>query len=252
MPTITADDFVAGVADFENLAPQVQTDVLAFYLLNYGGAAAVKGAALESLREALHLAPQSRLPQYLSENTRKRGSRAVRYVKAKTGYVLERAYSKSLTATYLGRPSAVNVATGLRSTLNAIGDPAVRAYLEEALACFEHNLLRSALIMTWCVAYGLVRSWLFRNHLAAVNGAMAAWKNPMTVTKLDDFQELTEATVIDTARKIGVLTKEQHKTLRSLLDLRNSYAHPTPKPIKPPTVEAYIQTVLDEVVPTYG
>jgi hypothetical protein len=252
MTTVSADDFVASVSGFESLDAQTQTDILAYYLLNHGGATAVSAAALESLREALHLSPQSRMAQYLSENSRKQKSRPARYVKAKTGYVLERGYAKALSSSHLGRPSAVNIATGLRSTLNAIGDPAVRAYLEEAMACFEQNLLRSALIMTWCVAYGLLRSWLFRNHLAALNAETSTWKKPFAVAKLDDFQDLTEGTVIETARKVGALTKEQHKTLKALLDQRNSYAHPTPKPIKPASVEAYIHTVLDEVVPAYG
>src|SRR5205807_2142482 len=106
------------------------------------------------------------------------------------GYALERGYAKKLEASYLGRPTARNLASSLRGTLSAISDPVVRAYLEEAIACFEFGQLRSALIMSWCVAYGLFRAWLFRNHLAALNAEMAKWKSPFTVKTLDDFQEL--------------------------------------------------------------
>jgi hypothetical protein len=157
-----------------------------------------------------------------------------------------------LEAQHLGRPAARNVSAGLRGTLGAIGDPAVKSYLEEAITCFEHNMLRSALIMTWCVAFGLFRSWLFRNHLAQLNAAMSAWKTPFQITKLDDFQDLTEGTVIDTARKAGLISKEQQKTLKGLLDQRNSFAHPTPKIITPSMTEAYIEAVLGEIVPAYG
>jgi len=102
------------------------------------------------------------------------------------------------------------------------------------------------------VAYGLVRDWIFRNHLAALNAVMGAWKNPVLITKLDDFQELTESVVIDTARKATMISKEQNKTLKQLLDQRNSYAHPTTKPITPAIVEAYIDTVIREVLPAFG
>ncbi len=252
MTVLEADAFVASIPGFNGLPPAVQTDLLAYYLLNHLGSVEVTAATISSLRAALHLQPHKRISPYLSEQTTQRAGRKVRYVKASAGYVLERGYAEVLRTAHLGRPSATNIATSLRNTLSAIGDPAVRSYLEEAMACFEHNMLRSALIMTWCVAFGLLRSWLFRNHLAVFNLATSGWKNPVTISTLDDFQELTEATIIDTARKSKILTKEQHKTLRGLLDLRNSYAHPTSKPIKAASVEAYIHTVLDEVVPTYG
>ena len=249
--SLTADQFVASVVDFDGLPPATQTDLLALYLVEHA-AQPVTASAIASLRAALHLSPQSRLPQYLSEHTRKRGPKPGHYVKTKLGYALERGFSKQLQATHLGRTAAKNVATSLRGTLAAISDPSVKAYLEEAIRCFEQNLLRSSIVMTWCVAFGLFRSWLFRNHLAKMNGAMALWKTPVTIAKLDDFQDLTEATVVDTARKVGIISKEQHKTLRHLLDQRNSYAHPTPKAITPSMSEAYIEIVLKEVLPHFG
>ncbi len=106
--------------------------------------------------------------------------------------------------------------------------------------------------MTWCVAFGLIRGWLFRNHLAVLNAEMAKWKVPLQVTKLDDFQDLNEATIIDTARKLRLLTKEQHKTLKQLLDERNSYAHPTLKAMTPAIAEAYIERVQQDVIPYFG
>lgn len=251
-PTATADIFIAGIEGFESLPAAIQTDLLVLYLSKHGGAVDVTASTIASLREALHLAPQTRLPQYLSEHTRKRGPKAGKYVKTKAGYVLERGYSRALETDFAGRPAAKHISASLRGTLAAVGDPAVRAYLEEGVGCFEHNYLRSSIIMGWCVAYGLVRAWLFRNHLSGLNTAMASWKSPYQIAKLDDFQELTEAVVLDTARKAGILTKEQHKTLKQLLDQRNSYAHPTAKPVSPSATEAYLETVVKEILPTYG
>jgi len=93
---------------------------------------------------------------------------------------------------------------------------------------------------------------MFKNHLTQLNAAMGAWKAPFKASKLEDFQDLVEATVIDTARKIGVVSREQHKTLKQLLEQRNSYAHPSAKPITPSSAEAYIETVLREVIPSFS
>jgi hypothetical protein len=251
-PIGSADEFVARIDGFESLSASLQTDLLVLYLLKHGDAQEVTTSTITSLREALHLAPQSRMPQYFSEQTRKRAGKVAKYVKKAKGYVLERGYATTLESTYTGRPAAKNISASLRSTLSAAGDPSVRAYLEECVGCFEHNLLRSSIVMAWCVAYGLVRAWLFRNHLAALNSAMSAWKVPFKLTKLDDFQELNEGTVLETARKEGFLTKEQLKTLKQLLDQRNSYAHPSAKTITPSMTEAYLETVIKEVLPTFG
>jgi hypothetical protein len=249
---VTADEFIASVAGFDKLGPSVQTDLLALYLLEHSGASSVGPATIESLRTALRMADHGRLSAYLSESTKKRGGKPARYVKVRGGYVLERAYAAEIKRNYLGRPAAKHLATSLRGTLSAISDAAVRSYLEEAVAAFEHGHMRAALILTWCVAYGILRDWLFRNHLAALNGVFGRWKKPFYIAKLDDFQELTEAVVVDNARTAGIVSKEQHKTLRQLLDQRNSYAHPTTKPITPSIVEAYIDTVIREVLPAYG
>lgn len=252
MATETADAFVAAIDGFDHLPIPIQSDLLSLYLLSRGGASSVGSATISSLRTALRLPTHSRLPAYLSEQTRKRGKAKPHYVKAKEGYLLERGYAAHLEQTYLGRPATKHIALSLRGTLAAISNPAIKSYLEEAIGSFEHDHRRAALILTWCVAYGLVRDWIFRNHLATLNASMASWKTPIQITKLDDFQELTESTVIETARKAGVLTKEQHKTLKQLLDQRNSFAHPTTKPITPAIVEAYIDTVIREVLPAFG
>jgi hypothetical protein len=250
---LSADEFIAGVPGFADLAPAVQCDLLALYLLSEAGASYVTPASLSSLRSALHLSTYSRISAYLSEQSRSgRGGHKGRYVKLKEGYALERAYSSTLKKEYLGRPTTKHLSAGLRSTLTAISDPPVRAYLEEAISCFEFGLHRSALIMAWCVAYGLFRGWLFRGHLAQFNSITSQWKSPTTINTLEDFQELTEASVLDTSRKAQVISKEQFKVLKQLLDQRNSFAHPTTRVMTPAIAEAYIDTVLRDIIPTFG
>lgn len=251
MPLVTLEEFVEPIPEFDHLSVSTQTDLLALYQKLHG-TTAVTASLLASFRESLHLPVHSRLPQYLSEQTKRSKGKIGRYVKTKLGYALERAYSQSLSASHLGRQASRQLAQELRGALASISDVAVRTYLEEAIGCFEQNHFRSSIVMEWCVAYGTFRSWLYQNHLATLNKAMSTWKTPFDIQKMDDFQELTESTVIDTARKVSLISKEQHKTLRHLLDQRNSYAHPTMKLISPVIAEAYIEAILKEVLPTFG
>ena len=58
--------------------------------------------------------------------------------------------------------------------------------------------------------------------------------------------------MIETARKAGVLTKEQFKLLKRLLDDRNSFAHPTTRTMTPAMAEVYIESVLKDVILVFG
>jgi hypothetical protein len=251
--SISADGFVQSITDFDSFEASLQCDLLAFYLLNHAGVNEVTGVSISSLRSALHLAPYNRISAYLSENSVKsRNKPRPKFVKLRVGYTLERSFAASLASEYLGRPGAKQVASGLRSILAATSDPAIAAYLEEAVTCFEYKQYRSSLIMSWCVAYGLIRAWIYRNHLASLNAEMSKWKSPKSIQSLDDFQEHTEGAIIETARKAGIISKEQFKLLKRLLDDRNSFAHPTTRNMTPATAEAYIEAVLKDVIPSFG
>lgn len=87
--SMSAYDYVQSVDGFNNLEMTLQCDLLAYYLLNHADVVGVTGAALCSLRSALHLLPYSRASAYLSENaTKSRSKPNPKYVKLRTGYAL--------------------------------------------------------------------------------------------------------------------------------------------------------------------
>src|SRR5258706_11072122 len=69
---LSADEFIARIAGFELSATSTQTDLLALYLTEHAASREVTASGIASLREALHLPSHSRLPQYLSEQTKRR------------------------------------------------------------------------------------------------------------------------------------------------------------------------------------
>jgi hypothetical protein len=240
------EEFIASIEGFASLVGSVQTDLIAYFLLKHTNSAAINATGLAEVRSLAHLAPHAHLAPYLSNNLK---GKSPKYVKVPNGYALERSYSATLETTHLGRPAARQVAKDLRGELSKITDPAIRLYLQEAIGCFEYRLLRSAIVMSWCVAYGVFRAWVFKNHLAKFNAQTSSWKKPITIGKLEDFQDLTESVVIETAYSAKVMTRDLYKTLKHLLDQRNSYAHPSNKAITASIAEAFIENVLLEVLP---
>jgi hypothetical protein len=65
---------------------------------------------------------------------------------------------------------------------------------------------------------------LASDGLAAVAAAYPKWK---TNTLEDLREDVNEFSRIDAGKKIGLLTKGQHKTMHGYLHTRNQAAHPT-------------------------
>lgn len=87
--SMSADDYVQSINGFDNPEMTLQCGLLAYYLLNYANVVEVIGAALCSLRSALHLPAYSCTSAYLSENaTRPRRKPKPKYVKLRSVYAL--------------------------------------------------------------------------------------------------------------------------------------------------------------------
>jgi hypothetical protein len=247
----SADEFVQQIDGFLGLTAPQQIPYLVYYLVQLRGAPSASVTAIAALRNELHLPPFASLASHLSEHVKNRKGRPAKYVKAAGGYVLERALRLKIAAEMTKRPTAVRIAADLQAAVATIKDPAVKDYLQEAVGCFEGGFRRAAIVFGWSAAYSLFRQWLFDKHLAALNAAMAKWQKPQTISVLADFEEHKEDTVIVTAKAAGVISKEQHKTLKKLLDERNSFAHPTLKKASESQAEAFLESILNEAVNVY-
>lgn len=243
---MNAEDFIRGIKEFNTLGTSEKDDLLGYFLLQIKGQKSITSKEIWSLCEDLRLPSTKRLPQYLSENSKGKKSK---YVKLKQGYALNREFIQTLDEKYAKRKSAVHVSQELVKLYSGIGDPKLKDYLAEAISCFENDLLRTAIIMSWISLYYLIREWTLANHLAAFNVITSSWKKPVTISIAEDFNELKEAVVLDALHSAKIVTKEIWKTLKILLDQRNSYAHPSNKPTSPAITEAYIVTIIKEVFP---
>lgn len=247
----SVNSFVGTIPGFASLRTSEQTDLLAYYLLAILGREQFAPVEIVDLRKRVSVAPHVGIAAYLSNGLRKRGNKPGKFVRMDKGYTLELGSRGEIAQQFLGRPAAGIVAKALRDELGSMTNPDAAAYMTEAVSCFEYGLFRAAIVLTWCVVYSTFRDWVFNKQLATFNAVSSGWKVPVTIRSIEDFQDLNEATVIDTARKAGLLSKEIHKTLKHLLDQRNSYAHPSRKPVRSSIAEAYIETTFQEVMPAF-
>jgi hypothetical protein len=129
-----------------------------------------------------------------------------------------------------------------------------RAYLEEAVACYDNGLFRAAILMVWAAVMehlymtaashkNGIRDFESANHARFGNS-----KNYRQIKKRDDFLYLREYDFIQLGEYAGMLNRNARKLLHERLDLRNRCGHPTKyKPGREETV-IFIESLLLNVL----
>lgn len=142
-------------------------------------------------------------------------------------------------------PAAVQVASDLRAHLTEIGNPEVRTFVEEAVKCFEAELLRSAVVMSWVGAVAVLQDYVVRHKLPLFNAEAkrvnGSWK---PAVNSDDLSRMKESDFLDRLAAISVIGKSVKERLKVQLDLRNACGHPNSFALGPHTVTSHIEILI--------
>lgn len=137
------------------------------------------------------------------------------------------------------------VAVGLRAELAKISNSDTRAFVEEAIKCYEARLHRSAIVMSWLAAVDVLKQHVLANHLNAFNTEAKRvdpkWKNAKTA---DDVGRMKEADFLDRIVALSIIGKNVKTELKECLDRRNGCGHPNSLKIGANTVTHHIEILL--------
>ncbi|MBK1867304.1 hypothetical protein [Taklimakanibacter albus] len=141
--------------------------------------------------------------------------------------------------------AAVHVAVNLRSHLSKIKNPNTRAFVEEAIKCYELELHRSAIVMSWIAAVDILYNTVLAKFAPAFNKEArrvdARWKDAMSI---DDFGRMKEADFLDRLAAISAIGKNVKAELKNCLDRRNGCGHPNSLKIGPNTVAHHLEILI--------
>lgn len=139
----------------------------------------------------------------------------------------------------------VEIAVDLRRYLGGLQDDTVKAFLDEAIHCFELGLHRSAVVMSWLAAIYILQREVVLRHLDEFNAEMsrirADWKRARTT---DDVAHVKEGDFLDRLVSISVIGKNVKTELKQCLDRRNACGHPNSYKLGKNAVAAHIETLL--------
>ena len=144
--------------------------------------------------------------------------------------------------------AALRIASNLRVELAKISNPDTRAFVEESIKCYEANLYRSAIVMSWLAAIGVLQRHVFVNHLNSFNAEAkrvdVKWKTAKTT---DDIGRMRESEFLDRITAISIVGKNVKAELVTCLNRRNGCGHPNSLKIGSNTVTHHIEVLLMNV-----
>lgn len=142
-------------------------------------------------------------------------------------------------------PAAVQVATDLRTELANITNADTRAFVEEAIKCYEAELYRSAIVMSWLAAVDVLHGHVHSKHLKAFNTEAkrvdAKWKD---ANSTDDLGRMSESDFLDRIGALSVVGKNVKKELKDCLDRRNGCGHPNSLKVGPNTAAHHVEVLI--------
>ncbi len=150
-------------------------------------------------------------------------------------------------------PAAIRVATDLRTELLHIKNDEIHTFVEEAIKCYEAELYRSAIVMSWVGAMAVLQSHVCKKCMDEFNKEMKRvnpkWKNAKTT---DDLGILREADFLDRVAACSIIGKNVKNELKRCLDLRNSCGHPNSLKVGANTAAHHLEILLLNVFKKFG
>ena len=157
-------------------------------------------------------------------------------------------HAQSIAGPLMNSP-VPKIASSLRTLLPNIADEQTRAFVEEAIACFEIHQYRAAVVLSWVGAVSLLYDRVIERHLSAFNSEAAARfaksRNPWVTAKTaDDLARMKEADFLLVLEKISVIGKNLKQQLEAGLKLRNGCGHPNSYKLGEHKVSAHIEDLI--------
>jgi hypothetical protein len=163
---------------------------------------------------------------------------------------------KSYISTLVGPIAAapiLTVAASLRAHLSKISDADAKAFVEEAIQCFERGLYRSAVVLSWVGAVALLYRQVVDHRLIDFNNEATRrdpkWKKAKNA---DDLSRMGEFDFLQHLEAISLIGKNVKQELEKQLKLRNGCGHPNSLKVAEHMVASHLESLILNVFSTFA
>jgi hypothetical protein len=175
-------------------------------------------------------------------------------VSTKNGWELTkdgRDHAAALISEHAPSTTPVVIST-LRHHSGSLSDEDTRAFVHEAVVCFETRQLRAAVVLSWVGAVAVLQDHVIASHLGAFNTEAVRRDPKWKIAKnRDDLARMKEHDFLQLLEAIGVFGKNVKQELEGCLKLRNGCGHPNSMRIGEHRVAGHIETLILNVYQAY-
>ena len=111
----------------------------------------------------------------------------------------------------------------LSSLRKKIFNPNDKILFDEAVKCFSSGAYRAAFVMIWISAAESLRNKISELALRDVEAGRVLGE----IQKYEQQNISPDKIILDKSESLGLLSKDEHRKLEHIRNMRNSYAHPT-------------------------
>lgn len=170
---------------------------------------------------------------------------------SKQGLSFHRKAKKDLEEIYLGSTHKREVSQTLRDLVVNINGNEQKAFLEEAITCFEVKSFRASIILTWLLTVDILYEFILKPaNLSVFNNAIQTHGKykKLTIINKDNFGDIKESDFIELLRVAKLISNDIRKVLDEKLGIRNSCAHPNTLIIEDYKAIGFIQDLVKNVI----
>ena len=137
---------------------------------------------------------------------------------------------------------------GLQANLKTIKDDSIRSFIQDAIKCYEGELYRPAILMSWMAAIYILYKHVHNKCLKEFNEEARSkdgkWK---AAKEIDDLGRMKEVVFLDRLEALAVIDRTRRNQLGFCLALRNSCSHPSSWEISSTIADAHFEMLLHNV-----
>jgi hypothetical protein len=152
----------------------------------------------------------------------------------------------------LPKLALLRTVANVRQHVGKVASRDAKAFVEEAISCFENGQFRAAVVLSWVGAVSLMHAHIVTNKLREFNAEArrrnAKWKDARSA---DELGRMGEHDFLDVLEAVGSIGKNVKLTLQNqCLSLRNACGHPNSLKISENNVAAHLDTLVLNVYST--
>ena len=197
----------------------------------------------------------SNIRLYLSRQSKRAQDKRPSFIKVRSGYQLERTHETELGATLQTGPARTQTTHALTALLHELTDRDEKAFLQEAIDCYEIDARRASIVLVWILALHHMYQYVLRHKRTEFNAELAKVNDRRvktnSVTTVDDFSDIPESIFIQVARAANIISNDVRKILDVKLGIRNTSAHPSAVLISQVKTADFVIDLIQNVILKY-